>query len=258
MPAHGGWVAVLIIAGACGGGPSGAPVPADLKVRLTFGGRPQSGLRYEVRQTFDVQRPAIGPYEETVAYLRESVSESLGAHHVTGQPDSILTTAHTWKRPPLPAFDGWFNDQRVFLDSLIRSDSGERYRTLGFSALLPFPNGPVGVGARWAAPEPYHVQVPMFGPVSAHANGTLRRIEVVDGDTVAIIGIHLTVQQIVERGDDERGELSGEERFSVTRGVTTHLKLSGRLERTSQVDGPVGIQHITVPFQVSLERTLLP
>lgn len=255
------WVRVLMMvpaALACGSGaPGGAPVPASLKVTLQYGRKP-SVLHYEIRQTCDVERPAKGQCEEEVVRLTETVTDSEGEHHVTGMADSIISTSMS-VRLPLTHFYGWFDDHRHFLDTLMNTLGGEWYGRLAFAPLVPLPDGRVGVGGSWKfdASGPYRISLPLLGPLSAGGEAKIRRLEVVNGDTVATIGLHLRVQRHDPK-DDIRGDLSGEELFSVSRGVTIRVKLSGRIGQFLSVDTPIGVKDLEVPFQASIEQTLLP
>ena len=240
----------------CGGGtPGGAPLPATLKVRLKYGRLP-SALHYEVRQTFEVKPPARGPYGEYVVRLSESVTDSEGEHHVTGLADSVVRTTLAFQVPLTP-FYGWFDDHRHFLDTLMNTLGGEYYGALAFTPLVPLPDAPVGAGDSWTVGGPYHVQLLPLGALPAHGDVKIRRLEVVDGDTIVTMAMSLHVARSNDQMDVE-GELTGEELFSVNRGVTLRVRLGGRIEQRLRVTTPFGGPLPSVPFQESIEQRLIP
>jgi hypothetical protein len=208
---------------------------------------------------YEVERPAIGSPEESFMALTEVFRDSAGLRYVGGHPDSIHSEKGEWIRGPLESFEGWYDAHRIFVDSMMRSTTGERFRTMAFTAIVPFPVDPVGSGDSWSFGRraDYQIQIPLWGPVPCEGHGTIERIEVADGDTLATIRLHLEVRRH-ELQDDIRGQLDGDEVFSVSRGLTIRLELSGRVEREDEVNGPMGLRRLSVPFTETIERTLLP
>ena len=252
-------VALSSLVLACGGGPApaGAPVPQGTRVRLRFA-RTTGRLRYEVRGG---PRPA-----GRTLFVTEAFEDSLDAHLVRVRIDSARTgESGAVSLGPYPGFKAWFDDRRNRLDTLASDPSVEAYRAIVFDGSIPLPDGPLAAGEVWnTGPRP---QVTQFhlpdSRLRASVHGVVEGLRVVDGDTVALLGITLDVKEkLTPRlgGHDVEvhGRERGEETFSVTRGITLHLALQGSLEWSTDVMEPAGLRSVSMTVHSQSERTLLP
>lgn len=239
-------VALSLLAIGCGGGPtpSGAPVPANVRVTLRFGRGSAVRYHYAARDqlTPGSQGTRLEGWQawavaERILYLTEGLDDSLGTHLVRVRVDSSRGgSGDRVSYGPFPGFVGNFGDRRERIDTAAGDPDVEGLRELVFRGVVPLPAAPVAVGESWtidAAPQVRHAPTPV-PPAWDRAKGTVRRIRLVDGDTLADLALSLHINSAwAPQGLRERdivGDLTGEETFSITRGVTVELRLKGRIE----------------------------
>jgi len=233
-------------------------------VHLQFAKTP-GPLRYEVHATYE--RPWIAWMKVKVQrtmYVTQVFQDSLEAHLVHVRVDSGRGNAD---RPmsvgPFPGFMGWFNDRRDRIDTLATDLSIEEYRADVFDGMIPLPLDSVGVGDVWDAgarrPTVIHVE---NNPVHATARGVVKKLTIMNGDTIAVLGLTFDVKGkfILKNGQeiDVHGQEKGEEVFSVNQGVTLRIHVEGKVEWDTDVMSSGGFGQAYVILHSWSDRSLIP
>lgn len=260
-------LAVVSLGVACGGGSGASSVPVPVtRVSLRFGRSPGVQYRYIARdQLFPgTQGVRLEGWQkwvviEPILYVTEQADDSLDVRLVRVRIDSSRagTGGHV-SLGPFPGFIGQFNPRRERIDTLASDPTVELLRGLVFNGTTPLPENPLAVGESWVSEAPRQIeqfQRPAL-PTGVRTKGTLKRLRVVDGDTLAdlTLKIHIDTELLSRQGEPVRqilGDLSGTETFSVTRGISVSLELDGRIEVYAS-SYQVGALNETI------ERTLQP
>jgi hypothetical protein len=134
---------------------------------------------------------------------------------------------------------------------------------LAFDGAVSFPDAPVTKGKSWTAPALFRVsgELDSLGALRGTARVKLKDVIVTDSDSTVVLEIRLTLRGpeikfnvAVEQWQQIYGTISGEERFSLTRGVTRTIDLRGTLTQESDIGGG---NRPTLPLDVEIHRTLL-
>lgn len=260
-----GLLAVVSLGVACGGGsaPGGPPAPQGLRVHLKFAKTP-GPVRYEVHQTSD---RVVGIMKYKVArilYVTQVFQDSLDAHLVRVRIDSGRGAPNLPVRlGPYPGFMGWFNDRRDRLDTLATDRTIEMYRADVFDGTIPLPLDSVGVGDVWDAGPTRHVVIHVEDtPIHAAARGVVKKLTVVNGDTIADLGLNFSVKGkfILKNGReiDVHGEEKGDEVFSVNQGIALRVHVEGKIEWDTDVMTPGGLSQVYTILHSTSDRSLIP
>jgi len=231
-------------------------------VRLRFAKSP-GVLRYEVSQaTRQEAGPVIFKRRRTL-YVTQVIEDSLDARLIHVRIDSGRGSE---KMPmslgPFPGFRGWFNDQRDRLDTIATDLGVEGYRADVFDGTMPLPTDSITQGGTWTV-DPrrhamFHVQ---DAPVHAVARGVVKRISILNNDTIAVLGFTFDVKGKFTQKDgreiDVHGNEEGEETFSVNQGITLRLHVAGKIEWDTDVMG-ARLEHVYTIVHGETDRTLIP
>ena len=230
----------------CGGGSGASSVPVPVtRVSLRFGRSPGVQYRYIARDQLFPGTQGVRlegwlkwVVIEPILYVTEQADDSLDVRLVRVRIDSSRagTGGHV-SLGPFPGFVGQFNPRRERIDTLASDPAVELLRGLVFNGTTPLPENPLAVGESWVSEAPRQIeqfQRPAL-PTGVRKKGTLKRLRVVDGDTLAdlTLKIHIDTELLSRQGTPVRqiiGDLSGTETFSVTRGISVSLELDGRIE----------------------------
>ena len=244
--------AVIVLLGvvslgvACGGGTGASSVPVPVtRVSLRFGRTTGIQYRYVARdqlfpgtQGTRLEGGLQWAVLEPILYVTEQADDSLDARLLRVRVDSSRAgTGGRVSLGPFPGFVGWFNTRRERIDTLASDAAVELLRGLVFNGTAPLPESPLAVGESWVSDAPRQIeqfQRPAL-PTGVRTRGTLKRLRVVEGDTLAdlTLKIHIDTELLSRQGEPVRqilGDLTGTETFSVTRGISVHLELDGRIE----------------------------
>lgn len=127
------------------------------------------------------------------------------------------------------------------------------------------PDQPVGLGDSWKGEGTFQLLEvgDSLGALRARITAKLKSVTVEGGDTIVILGLKLKVagpevfyrDMSPPQSQQISGTLEGEERFSVTRGVSDSLNLGGTLFTEFDLGGA---GRSSVPTHVSLIRASVP
>jgi hypothetical protein len=128
-----------------------------------------------------------------------------------------------------------------------------------FNGTTPLPDDSVGVGDSWKAEGTYHVVEvgDTLGTLRARTQAKLKSLTVEGTDTIAVL--HLKVRldgpvwfyKEMQQTQQLLGTIEGEERFSLSRGITDSLSLSGIITTDFDLGGA---GRSGVPTKITLVR----